>query len=476
MFVARERELDALERMYHKDSFQMAVIYGRRRVGKTSLIDEFAKDKPTLFFTAQQKTTQQNLELFSAAAYAFLHMPETLPAFGTWHDAISFVAQRAASWEASDPFVFVFDEFPYAATADPSLPSTLQIAIDHGFLQTNAKIVLCGSNEGFMETEVLGSKSPLFGRRTMQIRLQPFDYLDAARMLPGASSEELVAYYATFGGTPYYLAQIEPGRGYAANVHDLCFDRLGMLYEEPLMLLREELQEPALYNSTLDAIGSGATTASRIAQQAGINQNSIGRYLRILSDLGIIEKAVPLGGGTSSRDARWHIRDPFFAYWYRFVSRYLGSIEEGAGEIVSRYAIQGQAFDTYVGKQFEKVCLQWTMRQNAAGELPFAALEFGQWWGTDPTAHEQADIDVVATNAIEHELLVGECKWRNSFNESDAIKTLDHRSTLLRGFNRTHLVLFSKRSVSPATQQKASERDDLRLVSASDLYAELESN
>ncbi|WP_130811175.1 ATP-binding protein [Olsenella sp. Marseille-P4559] len=476
MFVARERELDALERMYHKDSFQMAVIYGRRRVGKTSLIDEFAKDKPTLFFTAQQKTTQQNLELFSAAAYAFLHMPETLPAFGTWHDAISFVAQRAASWEASDPFVFVFDEFPYAATADPSLPSALQIAIDHGFLQTNTKIVLCGSNEGFMETEVLGSKSPLFGRRTMQIRLQPFDYLDAARMLPGASSEELVAYYATFGGTPYYLAQIEPGRGYAANVHDLCFDRLGMLYEEPLMLLREELQEPALYNSTLDAIGSGATTASRIAQQAGINQNSIGRYLRILSDLGIIEKAVPLGGGTSSRDARWHIRDPFFAYWYRFVSRYLGSIEEGAGEIVSRYAIQGQAFDTYVGKQFEKVCLQWTMRQNAAGELPFAALEFGQWWGTDPTAHEQADIDVVATNAIEHELLVGECKWRNSFNESDAIKTLDHRSTLLRGFNRTHLVLFSKRSVSPATQQKASERDDLRLVSASDLYAELESN
>lgn len=473
MFVARERELDALERMYRKDSFQMAVIYGRRRVGKTSLIDEFTKDKPTLFFTAQQKTTRQNLELFSAAAYAFFHMPESLPAFGTWHDAISFVAERAAGWEATDPFVFVFDEFLYAAMADPSLPSALQVAIDHGFLQTSAKIVLCGSNEGFMETEVLGSKSPLFGRRTMQIRLLPFDYLDAARMLPGASPEELVAYYATFGGTPYYLAQIEPGRGYAANVRDLCFDRLGMLYEEPLMLLREELQEPALYNSTLDAIGAGATTASRIAQQAGINQNSIGRYLRILDDLGIIEKAVPLGGGASSRDARWHIKDPFFAYWYRFVSRYLGSIEEGAGEAVSKYATQGQAFDTYVGRQFKKICLQWVMRQSAAGQLPFAALEFGQWWGTDPSAHEQADIDVVATNAIEHEFLVGECKWRNSFNESDAIQTLEHRSTLLRGFTRTHLVLFSKRDVSAATRQKASQRNDLRLVSANDLYAGL---
>ncbi|MGN0287416.1 MAG: ATP-binding protein [Atopobiaceae bacterium] len=473
MFVAREKELDALERMYHKDSFQMAVIYGRRRVGKTSLIDEFAKDKPTLFFTAQQKTTRQNLELFSAAAYAFFHMPDSLPAFGSWHDAITFVAQKAASWEASDPFVFVFDEFPYAAEADPSLPSALQIAIDHGFMQTGAKIVLCGSNEGFMETEVLGSKSPLFGRRTMQIKLLPFDYLDAARMLPGVRPEELVEYYATFGGTPYYLAQLEPDRGYAANVRDLCFDRLGMLYEEPLMLLREELQEPALYNSTLDAIGSGATTASRIAQQAGVNQNSIGRYLRILCDLGIIEKSIPLGGGTSSRDARWHIKDPFFAYWYRFVSKYLGSIEEGAGEVVSKYATQGQAFDTYVGKQFEGVCLQWVRRQNTAGQLPFAALEFGQWWGTDPTEHEQADIDVIATNGIEHKLLVGECKWRNSFNESSAIQTLEHRSALLRGFRQTYLILFSKNSTSLATQQKAAARDDLRLVTTEELYSEL---
>ncbi|MCI6262695.1 MAG: ATP-binding protein [Olsenella sp.] len=473
MFVARERELSSLEQMYRKDSFQMAIIYGRRRVGKTALIDKFVADKPALYFTAQERTVRQNLELFSALIYEFFSMPQTLPAFSSWHDAIAFIADRAASWTDSRPFVFVLDELPYAVETEPSLPSILQAAIDHGFSQTNAKIILCGSNEGFMESEVLGKKSPLYGRRTMQIHLQPFDYLDAAKMLPGASHEDLVAYYATFGGTPYYLAQIDAAEGYVENVRRLCFSPHGLLYEEPLMLLREELQEPALYNSTLDAIAAGATTSSRIAEQAGINTNSIGRYLRILDDLHIIEKAVPLGGGSSARDARWRIRDPFFAYWYRFVSRYLGSIEAGAGDAIVPYATAGQSFATYVGKQFETICLEWVRRQSIEGRLPFAALEFGQWWGTDPEKREQTDIDVVATNSIEHELLVGECKWRSSFNESAAIDALEHRSTLLRGFIRRYFILFTKEETSSATQEKAHARDDLRLVTADELFEEL---
>lgn len=473
MFVARERELASLEQMYRKDSFQMAIIYGRRRVGKTALIDRFIEDKPALYFTAQQRTIRQNLELFSTQVYEFFSMPQTLPAFSSWHDAIAFVADKAASWTDSRPFVFVFDELPYAVETEPSLPSVLQTAIDHGFAQTNTKIILCGSNEGFMESEVLSNRSPLYGRRTMQIHLQPFDYLDAAKMLPRTSHEDLIAYYATFGGTPYYLTQIDTAESYAENVRRLCFSPHGLLYEEPLMLLREELRQPAFYNSTLDAIAAGATSSSRIAEQAGINPNSISRYLRILDGLRIIEKAVPLGGGSSSRDARWRIKDPFFSYWYRFVSRYLGSIEEGAGDTIVPYATQGQAFATYVGKQFETVCLEWVRRQSMEGRLPFAALEFGQWWGTDPEKREQTDIGVVATNSIEHKLLVGECKWRSSFNESAAIEALEHRSTLLKGFIRRYFMLFTKEETSKTTQEKAYAREGLQLVTANELFEEL---
>ena len=473
MFVGREDELNALERMYEKSDFQMAVIYGRRRVGKTSLIDEFVRGKRTLYFTAQQKTSRQNLELFSASVYEAFSLPSGLPAFTSWNAAFAFVIDKAKESESDSPLVFVFDEFPYAAQTEPSLPSVLQTAIDHGFKQTRTRIILCGSNEGFMESEVLGSKSPLYGRRTMQIHLMPFDYLDAARMLPNAKPEELVAYYATFGGTPYYLSQLDTTKSYEDNVSDLLFDRLGMLCEEPLMLLRQELNEPSSYNSVLDAIGSGATASTRIAEKAGVNPNSVGKYLKTLESLGIVEKSSPLGGGTSSKRSIWRLKDPFFSYWYRFVSAYLGTVEEGMGCAVVPYATTGQVFDTYIGKQFETICLQWVLRQARADRLPFPPLEFGQWWGTDPKAREEVDIDVVAVNKIERELLVGECKWRNELDESEAIKTLEERSDLLSGFTRKHFILFTKETASSGTKAKAKKRGDLLLVSAKDLYAEL---
>ncbi len=473
MFVARESELAALERMYERDGFQMVVIYGRRRVGKTTLIDEFVKDKRTLYFTAQQKTSRQNLQLFSSAVYAAFSLPASLPGFSSWNDALAFVVEQVKHG-GDRPLVFVFDEFPYAAEAEPPLPSAFQTAIDHGLKQTNVKLILCGSNEGFMESEVLGSKSPLYGRRTMQIKLGPFDYLDAARMLPGVSREDLVRYFATFGGTPYYLSQIDLSKTYEENARRLLFDTLGLLYEEPLMLLRQELHEPAGYNSVLDAIGAGNTSPARIADRAGVNANSVGKYLRTLCDLGLIKKDLPLGGGSASKGAAYRIKDPFFSYWYHFVSRYIGSIEEGAGATVASYATSGQAFTTYVGKQFEAICLQWVRRESIAGRLPFAALEFGTWWGTDPDAREETDIDVVATNKIERELLVGECKWRGTFDETAAIESLEHRSTLLKGFSRRHFFLFTREAVSGKTQEKAQARQDLRLVTLGDLYAGLE--
>lgn len=272
----------------------MAVVYGRRRVGKTTLIDAFAADKPTLFFTAQQRSSLQNLVQFSRAVYAFFGMPTDVGAFPDWASAFSFVAD-AAQERAGSPFVLVFDEFPYAAETEPSLPSALQIAIDHEFRDANMSLILCGSNEGFMESEVLGRKSPLYGRRTMQLRVKPFDCFDAALMLPGLSAEQHIAYYATFGGTPYYLAQIDSGGTYEENVSNLMFDTSGILYEEPLMLLRQELREPALYNSILDAVGSGETVSKRMAERAGVNPNSMSKYLKTLIDLGILEKEVPFG-------------------------------------------------------------------------------------------------------------------------------------------------------------------------------------
>lgn len=470
MFVGREKELAQLNRMYAKNGFQMAVVYGRRRVGKTTLIDAFASDKPTLYFTAQQRSSLQNLVHFSRAIYSFFGLPGDTGAFPDWRSAFSFIA-NAVKQREGEPFLLVFDEFPYAAETEPSLPSVLQIAIDHSFSATNVRIILCGSNEGFMEGEVLGRKSPLYGRRTMQLKVKPFDCFDAALMLPGLSPEQSITYYSTFGGTPYYLAQIDAGATYEENVMELLFDTSGILYEEPLMLLRQELREPALYNSILDAIGSGETSPKRIAERAGVSASSMSKYLKMLLDLGIVKREVPFGENpNTSRRALYTLEDPFFAYWYAFVSKSVGAIEAGAGSAAACGSAFGQALQTYVGRQFEAVCGQWVVRANAKGELPFLASSFGRWWGTDSRDKTETDIDLIAADKESKAILLGECKWRNSFNESRAVEMLEHRALLVKGYSRRSFFLFTKESVSEATQKKAKARDDLTLVTAGEMF------
>ena len=389
MFVGREEELRVLEDAYARTEFQMVVVYGRRRVGKTTLLDRFARDKRTLYFTAQEASGVANLRRFSRLAYESFGAPVTAGAFSSWLDALEYVASEAARLDG--PLLLVFDEFPYAAQADQSLPSELQIAMDRSFKGTNVTMVLCGSNEGFMEGEVLGGKSPLYGRRTAQIRLRPLDCMDARDMLPGVSAADAVRYYATFGGTPYYVEQVDVAQGYEGNVARLLFSTSGLLYGEPSMLLRQELREPALYNSVLSAVAHGMTTPKGIAERAGVERVSVGRYLRVLVDLGILERRVPFGANPdATRRASYAMADPFFSFWYRFVGPSADAVEMGAGAAVAREVASGQSLPTYEGTQFERVCMEWLARQNAVGSLPFLATSFGRWWGANLQAKEQA--------------------------------------------------------------------------------------
>lgn len=473
MFVGREEELELLNGMHERKEFQMAVIYGRRRVGKTALLEKFSRKKRTLFFTAREQSSKANLRDLSQKIVEFFNLPQDMPPFETWATAFSFIASQCSTTSPNinqSPFVFVFDEFPYAASTEPALPSTLQVAIDHEFKKTSMFLILCGSNEGFMESKVLGRKSPLFGRRNAQIRLQPFDFFDAAKMLPGLSATQLVRYYATFGGTPYYLEQIDLSTPYEQNVQRLAFSMYGMLYEEPLMLLRQELREPALYNSILNAIGIGRTKPKAIAERAGVATSSIAKYLKTLETLGIIEKLVPFGENLlTSRKGIYQFKEPFFSYWYRFVAPNVGAIETGAGAQAARACAFGEALSTYEGIQFESICKHWLVRQNKAGKLGFVASKFGKWWGTDPNAHEEVDIDVIAANKQTGNIVLGECKWRNAFNETQTVNELKHRSTLLKGYKKVEHILFTKKPISKATQEKLCHDATIRCVCVDDL-------
>lgn len=479
MFKGRKHELSELESLYKRGDFQMVVLYGRRRVGKTTLALEFAKKKPLLTFTAKQQSDALNLADFSAEIYRFCKLPDGTGSFASWDDALAYLAQAINGKHV----VFLFDEFPYAAKSNTSLPSTLQIAIDRHFTSTDLFLILSGSNEGFMEEKVLGrakdgstqstlgEQDPLFGRRTSQIHLAPFGYKDASQMLHWLEPEQLIEYYACFGGTPYYLSRIDKELTLAKNIERLFFRKEGLLYEEPMMLLRQELREPAVYNSILSAIAGGANVPSRIADKVGLERTSVTKYLSTLISLHLIKKAVPFGENQkTSRKGIYQITEPCFDFWFHFVEPFSELVEQNTGVLAAKAAMKKDALSTHVGGWFETICQEWLIEEAIQERLPISPLKFGKWWGTNQSTYAQDDIDVIAADQNNHIALLGECKWRESFNETKALEKLHERSEILtyKGYQQFYYALFTKHPVSEATNSKY--EDGHLFISAEDLY------
>ena len=467
MFVGREKELASLEKLYQKEKFQMVVLYGRRRMGKTTLITRFIEGKPAIFFTAQETNDKLNLEEFSKKVYRFFSVPEPAGAFQSWNAAFDFLAERAKK----ERFILAFDEFPYAAYANPGLSSILQNTIDHKFKDTGLYIILCGSQISFMENEVLGYKSPLFGRRTAQIKLEGLDYYDAAKMLPGFSPIEQLQIYSCVGGTPHYLAQIDNEETFEENMERLFFDISGYLYNEPMMLLQQELREPAMYNSIIRAIASGANRNSEIAARVGETGSTVNKYIRTLMDLHIITKTHPFGEDPeTSKKAIYRLADNCYLFWYRFVFPVRQEIESGSGDIVAKRILQGEQMSDFFGKPaFEDISLQFLRRMNRTGKLPFTGTSFGTWWGNDSREKKQADIDVIMADRENRTILLGECKWRNASPELSVLREIAQKDYLMPAYKEFYHCVFSKIPYSVQAKELG-KQENILLFDVNSLY------
>lgn len=466
MFVGREEELAMLEKLYSSRSFEMVVVYGRRRVGKTALIEEFSKDKRTLSFTAQLQSDKDNLSDFSHTVFRCFGLPDVMPPFADWASALQFVAEQAKDQR----LVIVVDEFPYACNANAALPSTMQVAVDKHLKRSNVMLVLCGSNQSFMESEVLGEKSPLYGRRTAQLKLRPFDYLDAARMMPDCPVEEKISYYASLGGTPYYLEGIDFAKGYVDNMAHLFFSPMGKMFEEPSMLMRQELREPAIFSSTMRAIAHGANKQGEIANAIGVPAGSLGFYLKTLISLGLVERMAPFGEPERGKRGLYRICDPAFSFWYRFVAPYASAVEQGLGQSVAEHLLTSDQRAEYEGHAFERVCAQWLVRQARSGHLPLSVTGIGAWWGGDPATRKQTDIDVVVEDRIDKKLIVAECKWCNEIDETAVVASLREKRRLLPGYRSYECYLFTKNPISQATRAREQSDAALHFVSVADMF------
>lgn len=456
MFIGREKELSGLGRLYNSDKFEFAVIYGRRRVGKTELINQFTTGKPTIYFTGVETNEKQNLENLSKCIMEYVTKSDMSTSFASFQDALEFVFRLAEK----ERLVLVIDEYPYVARASQSLASTLQLLIDEYKDKSKLFLILCGSSMSYMEDNVLAYKAPLYGRRTAQFKVQPFEFREACKYLTRFSPEDKALAYGIIGGTPQYLLQLDDRYSIEENIKNTFLNPVSSIYEEPLNLLKQEVREPAIYNAVVTAIATGASKLSEISSKIGEETSVCSRYINNLVSLGIIKKEVPYGED-SKRKTIYSIEDNMFRFWYRFVPQNASSISRGATDLVYK-RIEPQ-LNHYMGAVFEQICIQylWSRLLNGESEIDFTDL--GRWWGTNPQTRQQVEIDIMGT-ADKDTVLFGECKWTNEHVDIGVLDGLVEKSKMFH-YNKKYYYLFAKTGFTKGCTEKAAEMGNVKLVS-----------
>ena len=461
MFVDRQEELAQMNRLYHSTRAELFVLYGRRRVGKTELLRAFCAEKPHLFFIATLSSDTEQLAAFSQHVWRFTH-GETLEGFTfpTWEDAFRSLAILPGR------SVIVLDEFTYLISGNKAIPSVLQKVWDETLKDANLLLVLCGSYIGMMENEVLGYQAPLYGRRTGSLLLRPFGLAALARFFPGASAEERLRTWGVLGGMPYYLKVFSEQHDLFDNIQEHILNRQGILYNEPRLLLMEELREPRNYFSILRAIAQGHTRLNEIAQSSGVGPvSSTARYLDILQQLHLITRRTPVTESQPEKSKKgiYCIDDHFLRFWFRYVHPNLGSLDIGLDEAVLTQKIQPD-FDSFLGSTFEEASRVYTAGLARSGRLSFLPERIGGWWDRD------VEIDVAALSESERCLLLGECKWSHHLVGLNVLEDLQRKGRLMMaGYPgwQVAYILFARAGFTPELETRAAQ-EGIRLVSIQD--------
>ena len=460
MFIGREREVAALDRLYESNKFEFAVIYGRRRVGKTALINHFIDNKEAIYFMGVESNEKQNLENFSKSIIEYSSGIEAETSFLSFQAALEYVFKLAEKKR----LILAIDEYPYVARSSKSLASTLQLLIDKYKDTSQLMLILCGSSMSYMEDEVLAYKSPLYGRRTAQMKIQPFSFEETCRCFKNFSDEDKALAYGIVGGTPQYLLQMDDRLSIEDNIKNPYLNPISFLYEEPTNLLKQEVREPAIYTAIITAIAVGASRMSDISNKVGEDSNICANYLKSLINLGIVKKETPYGEKTS-RKSIYSIEDNMFRFWYRFVPNNNSVIMRGAADIVYR-RIEPQLSE-YMGTVFEESCKQYLWKLLLDGNSPVEFSELGRWWGNDPIEKKQTEIDIMGEQD-KKTALFGECKWTNEKVDLGVLETLIKRSKLFSYIN-VHLFLFSRSGFTKGCIDKANELGNVSLVTYADM-------
>ena len=452
-FIGRRKELEALEQEYQRDG-GFVVLYGRRRVGKTTLIKEFIKDKTAFYFLATEEVESQSMKRLAGVLARATNNPMLgRVAFSDWLDLF----QEAARYRPEEKKVLIIDEFPYLVKTNQAFPSILQNAWDEFLKDSNIMLILCGSLIGMMRKHALSYESPLYGRRTAQIRLTPLTFTDVHTAQP-QPFEKAVEQYAVTGGVPKYLEFFCPDGELLEQIKSVILSKSGFLYEEPSFLLKDEVQSAVNYFSIIRGIADGNHKLGKLAEALGMESSALTPYLSTLIELGFLVKDTPVTekNPEKSRKGLYFISDNF-----------VGELELD-NQQVSLDELNKDFVQKFVAFAYEDICKDIFAALCRSGELDFTPSRIGSYWLNDVSNDTQ--IDVMAVDHQRKLLFAGECKYHNKPVDAPVYYALEEKvkksTELHTAFPAYQVIygLFSKSGFTQRMTEQAHGRPDILLI------------
>ena len=459
-FIGRQAELDALNREWHRGN-AFAVIYGRRRVGKTTLIKQFANDKPTLYFLASKENEEINRKRFATAVADFIDNELLAQAqFDDWRP----IFRALADAQRNRPFVLAIDEFPYLITVNRAMPSIMQYAWDEILADSGAMLILCGSSISMMQDEVLAHESPLYGRRTTQMHIKPLSFSEVREAYPEVPFERVVETYALSGGVPKYLEFFNLKDSIVDNIRDNVLSTSGFLYEEPEFLLSEETRGSVNYLSLLRTVALGNRKSTEISTFLRRKGADLTPYIQTLISLGFLERRVPFNERypDRSKNGLYYIADSFLLFWLTYVQPFQGELELDNVN-PSLEAIRRTFSTSFVPFEFERISAETFARLCRTGDIPFNPSRISGYWNRTGSV----ELDVCALDTTDNRQFLGECKYYDSkpvgMSEYHALETKAELIPNDTG-KQPLLGMFSHTSFSPELLELARANEQLVLV------------
>lgn len=436
MFINRKKDLRYLEDELKSGNFKFISIIGRRRTGKTTLIEEFIKNKQNVLYFLVQELNDLDIRLSFAEK---LHHKFNLTFLGTpsWDELFEKLFKEAKNKR----IMLVFDEFQRFLRINKSVPSILQGYIDTYHKNSRLFLITMGSSIGMMY-KLFGYSSALYGRRTGQMFLQPLKLVDLFEWFPKLTMKEIIEIYSVFGGTPKYLQEVNNKETIIKNIERAIISKRSILYSEPEILIKTELSNAMTYFNILKLIALGRTKAGEIADMLTIKITSIDYFLNILEkDLDLIKKEVPITEKKpeKSKKSMYLLKDNFFRFWFKYIYSNLSELEiENTKPVAMK--IQKE-LNQFIGYSFEDIVKEIISQLNDTEFLPFTLQKIGKWW------HKDKEIDIVALNEEKKEILFGECKWKDKVNIENIFRELKEKSGLVKwnnGKRKEHYVIFAR--------------------------------